>query len=81
MSRPLKLIIGVVFGDGILRATNTAVAGAVREYEMSVPAGTPLKLWVFSRHVTLADSTGVGIDNSGARIPFQQPPGGIMSLR
>jgi hypothetical protein len=74
--RPLNLIVGVVFGEGaFLRATNTGVDGAGRDYEMSVPAGTPLKLWVFSRHVTTADSRGLPVDNLGAKIPFQAAAG------
>lgn len=74
--RPLNLIIGVVFGDGaFLRATNTSVDRAGRDYQMSIPADMPLKLWVFSRHVTLTDSRGLSVDNSGARIPFQATAG------
>jgi hypothetical protein len=73
---PLNLIVGVVFGEGaFLRATNTGVDGTGRDYQISVPAGTPLKLWVFSRHVTLADSGGLPVDNSGAKIPFQATAG------
>ncbi len=74
--RPLHLIVGVVFGEGaFLRATNTGVDAAGRDYQMSVPADIPLKLWVFSRHVTLADSGGLPVDNSGAKIPFQATAG------
>lgn len=76
VSRPLQLIVGVVFGEGaFLRAKNTAVHGAGRDYEMSVPVSTALKLWVFSRHVMLADSKGAAIDNAGAKIPFQATAG------
>jgi hypothetical protein len=35
----------------------------------------PLKLWVFSRHVTLTDAMGLPVDNSGGRIPFQAVAG------
>lgn len=74
--RPLNLIVGVVFGEGaFLRATNTGVDGTGRDYEMSVPAGTPVKLWVFSRHVTMVDSRGLPVDNLGAKIPFQATAG------
>ncbi len=30
-----------------------------------------MKLWVFSRHVTVADSGGLPVDISGAKVPFQ----------
>ncbi len=69
---PLNLIIGVVFGEGaFLRATNVSVDQAGRDYQMAIPAGMPLKLWVFSRHVTVADSRGLPVDISGAKVPFQ----------
>lgn len=73
---PLNLIIGVVFREGaFLRAVNTAADGTGREYEISVPTDTPLKLWVFSRHVALRDAKGAAVDNSGAKIPFQPTSG------
>jgi hypothetical protein len=68
--RAPNLIIGVVFGDGaFLGADNTGVDAAGRDYQMSIPTGVPLKLWAFSRHVTLTDSRAAPVDNSGARIP------------
>ena len=74
--RAANLIVGVVFGDGaFLGATNTSVVPTGRDYQMAIPAGVPLKLWAFSRHVTLTDSRGSPVDNSGARIPFQATAG------
>ncbi|MCW5983127.1 MAG: hypothetical protein KIT09_33870 [Bryobacteraceae bacterium] len=73
---PLSIIIGVVFGEGaFLPTTNTAVDGAGRDYQMSVPVETPLNLWVFSRHVTVADSRGLPVDTAGAKILFQAAVG------
>ena len=75
-SRAANLIIGVVFGSGaFLAATNTRMDQTGRDYQMSIPAGMPLKLWVFSRHVTLTDSLGSPVDNSGGRIPFEATAG------
>jgi stringent starvation protein B len=42
---------------------------------MPIPTGVPLKLWVFSRHVTLTDSAGSPVDNSGGRVPFEAVAG------
>lgn len=75
-SRAPNLIIGVVFGSGaFLAAANTRADQSGRDYQMSIPTGVPLKLWVFSRHVTLTDAAGLAVDNSGGRIPFQAVPG------
>jgi len=71
-----NLIIGVIFADGAyLGAANTSTGRAGREYQMSIPAGVPLKLWVFSRHVTLTDSRRSPLVNPGANIPFQAVAG------
>ena len=71
-SRAANLIIGVVFGNGAFLAAELARAdGTGRDYRIAIPAGAPLKLWVFSRHVTLTDSAGAPVDNSGGRIPFE----------
>ncbi len=75
-SRAPNLIVGVVFGNGaFLAAANTRADQTGRDYQMSIPTGVPLKLWVFSRHVTLADAAGLPVDNSGGRIPFQAVAG------
>jgi hypothetical protein len=75
-SRAPGLIVGVVFGSGaFLAADITSVDRSGRDYQITIPAGMPLKLWVFSRHVTLTDSKGLAVDNSGGRIPFQAAAG------
>ena len=75
-SRAPNLIIGVVFGSGaFLAAAITRADQSGRDYQMSIPVGVPLKLWVFSRHVTLTDALGLPVDNSGGRIPFQAVAG------
>ena len=75
-SRAPNLIVGVVFGSGAFLAAEIARADrSGRDYQMSIPAGVPLKLWVFSRHVTLTDAKSLTVDNSGARIPFQAAAG------
>jgi hypothetical protein len=66
----------VVFGSGAFLAADIAsVDRSGRDYQMTIPAGIPLKLWVFSRHVTLTDSRGLSVDNSGGKIPFQAAAG------
>jgi hypothetical protein len=70
------LIVGVIFGNGAyLAATNTGAVQFGRDYQVPVPAGTPLKLWVFSRHVTLTDSAGSSLAGTGAMIPFTATAG------
>ncbi|MCW5981197.1 MAG: hypothetical protein KIT09_24150 [Bryobacteraceae bacterium] len=71
-----NLIVGVVFGTGaFLAAAIARFDESGRDYQMSIPAGLPLKLWVFSRHVTLTDTRGLPVDNSGGRIPFEAVAG------
>ncbi|MBZ5626353.1 MAG: carboxypeptidase regulatory-like domain-containing protein [Acidobacteriia bacterium] len=76
---PLKagnLIVGVTFAKGAyLGAQNTGVDSAGRNYQMIIPAGAPLSLWLFSRHVALKDANGNPVDVSGARIAFQATAG------
>ena len=67
-----NLIVGVNFRSGaFLGAENTGVDSAGRDYQMIVPTGEPLQLWLFSRDITLADSGGKPVDAPGALIPFQ----------
>ncbi len=46
-----------------------------RDYRLVIPADMPMNLWVFSRHVSLADSKGRTVEQSGAKIPFQATAG------
>ena len=64
------------FGNGAyLGAVNTGVDKMGRDYEIVIPAGMPMNLWVFSRHVSLADSNGKTVEHPGAKIPFQATAG------
>jgi hypothetical protein len=66
----------VKFGNGaFLGAVNTGVDMMGRDYRMVIPAGMPMNLWVFSRHVSLTDSNGRTVEQSGAEIPFQATAG------
>ena len=74
--RAANLIVGVDFRAGaFLGADNTGVDSAGRDYQMIVPAGEPLRLWLFSRDVVLTDSGGKPVDAPGALIPFQAAAG------
>ena len=69
-------IVGVIFGSGAyLAATRSAASATTRDYQIPVPAGAPLSLWLFSRDVSLADSSGSPLAGSGARIPFTAASG------
>jgi hypothetical protein len=71
-----NLIVGVRFGNGaFLGAENTGVDSAGRDYQMIIPADMPLKLWLFSRHVVLADTNAKAVDTSGAALPLQAVAG------
>lgn len=41
-----------------------------KAYVMTVPAGVPLKLWLFGRTLRLTDESGNPVDNLGANLPF-----------
>ncbi len=71
-----KLVVGVNFGNGAyLGAALTGTDATGRNYQMAVPAGVPLQLWLFSRQVALTDVTGKPVDTSGAPVPFQATAG------
>jgi hypothetical protein len=70
------LIVGVVYGEGgFLAADTISIDSGGRDFRMPIRAGTPLKLWLQSRYVTLADANSAPVDNNGARIPFQGAAG------
>ncbi len=71
-----NLIVGVKFRSGGFHgAENTGVDSAGRDYQIAVPAGEPLQLWLFSRDVALTDAGGKPVDAPGALIPFQARAG------
>jgi hypothetical protein len=80
-SRAANLIVGVEFGNGAFLAAELQKGDQTgRDYQLAVPTGVPLKLWVFSRHVTLTDSNGAAVDNSGGRIGLQTADGQDLSF-
>jgi hypothetical protein len=73
---PANLSIGVFAGNSAYYGAQiTSVSKTGREYTIIVPGNVPLKLWAFSRDVTLTDSNAAAVDHSGARIPFQAEVG------
>lgn len=46
-----------------------------KQYTMTVPFDTPLKLWLFSRTLRFTDESGAAVDYRGASIPFSVPSG------
>jgi hypothetical protein len=72
------LIVGAVYGTGgFLTAETVNVDSGGRDFQMPVPAGTPLSLWLHSRQVALADASSAPVNNlaTGAKIPFQATAG------
>jgi hypothetical protein len=66
----------VRFGNGAFHGANRRTDKTGRDYEMVIPAGMPMSLWVFSRHATVTDAKGAPLDvTSGALIPFQAAAG------
>jgi hypothetical protein len=71
----------VIFGNGaFLSASRTTATAVGRDYQIAVPTGAPLHLWLFSRHVTLADAQGKAFSRGGAAIPFQAAQGSDQSF-
>jgi len=76
-----RLIVGVVFGNGaFLAAPQISADMGGRNYEVAVPTGAPLYLWLFSRHVALADAQGKAFPLAGAAVPFNAAPGAGQSF-
>ncbi len=70
------LAAGVKFGNGAyLGAANTDVDSGGRDYQMVIPVGTPLSLWLHSSKVALVNSQGHAVSTSGALVPFQAVAG------
>jgi hypothetical protein len=66
------LVAGVRDGSGRLRpGRETAASGGSHTFQVDVPYGTPLNVWLHSWRFLLTDSTGATLDRRGARIPFE----------
>ena len=66
------LVVGVRDRWGRLHpGRETAVSGSSHNFQVDVPYGTPLNVWLHSWRFLLADSTGGPIDHWGAQFPFQ----------
>jgi hypothetical protein len=73
---PRKLIVGVLYANGAYQgAVNAGVDSAGRNYQLAIPAATPLKLWLLSRDVVLTDANGASVTASGAQTTFQAAAG------
>ena len=73
---PRKLLVGVMYANGAYQgAGNISADSAGRDYRLVIPAGTPFKLWLFSRDIALADAKGNAIGTSGAQTSFQAEAG------
>jgi hypothetical protein len=76
-----NLIVGVEFGQGAyLGAESVTAATAGRDYQIAIPAGVPLRLWLFSRDIALVDASGNYRGPSGTQIPFQAADGKDVDL-
>jgi hypothetical protein len=70
-----NLIIGVLTGKGAFHAAAVASIDQLgRDFRLLIPKDEPLRLWVFSRHVRVADENGRIIDNLGATLPLGPLP-------
>ncbi len=71
-----NLVVGIKFAQGAyLGAENMTLDATGRSYQMAIPAGVPLSLWLFSRGISITDSTGKSVAPNGATIPFQAVAG------
>ncbi len=74
--QPANLLVGVKFGNGAFLGAETITANSSgRLFQMPVPAGVPLKLWIYSRTLTIKDASGSALPLLGAAVPFQAVPG------
>jgi hypothetical protein len=65
-------VVGVKFGKGaFLGAENTGMDSAGRSYQMAIPVGQQLYLWIFSRRFALTDAANKPVNVSGAPTAFQ----------
>jgi hypothetical protein len=66
------LSIGAIFGNGAwLNTQNINVDTSGRDYQMPIPAGMPLNLWLHSSRFSLVDSGGSTIAASGFAVQIQ----------
>ena len=71
-----KLIVGVLYANGAYQgALNTAVDSAGRSYQLAIPTSMPVRLWLFSRDVTLTDVNGASVAADGPQNSFQATAG------
>jgi hypothetical protein len=65
-------IVGVKFGRGaFIGAENTGLDPAGRDYQMAIPVGQQLYLWIFSHRFSLTDAANKAVDVSGVPAAFQ----------
>lgn len=75
------LIVGVKFDNEAFQAAQRVSSDSTGEnYEMAIPAGVPMNLWLHSRYVTLSDAQGNALANLGAKIPFQAALGATQAF-
>ncbi len=73
---PRKLVVGVRYGSGAYQgAINIEADSAGRSYQSVIPVGVPFSLWLFSRDVALAESSGAALAGPAATVPFQTVAG------
>lgn len=67
-----KLLVAVHLENGVyIGAPSIGSDNLGREYRVTVPAGIPLRLWLFSRDVRLTDSDGKPISSPGNMLAFK----------
>jgi hypothetical protein len=70
-----RLIVGVRTESGEFQpavVVNEDASG--RDLLLTVPFNTPLKVWIFSRHVRVNDELGRAVDTAGANLPLRVTP-------
>ena len=70
------IIIGVQGDDGAFyRAAFGPAMANGRDFQITVPYDTHLRLWVFSRTLSVSDGLGNTLNSSGTWLPFEIPSG------
>lgn len=70
-----ELTVGVLRGRSFRSAEHLSDDITGHDYQIAVPTGEPLSVWVHTRYFNLADSRGVPIPATGTVATFQAAPG------
>jgi hypothetical protein len=69
------LILGIMTPGGAFFGAQPSLLSGGRTYQLSLPFGRQMFIWVFSHSFTLVDAKGNQLPAAGSKIPIQVPAG------